>query len=403
MSSSNLSPVSAPRAYLTTEVRLHRDSAGRIRAAHNAAAYERWLPYREAFTRIAIVGRLSHDAVGDDGELVEGPGVEVRALPAYSGVAGLLRTLPALRRLIGGLGDRDAVFIGRIPEPLSILLSARARQARARFVTVLVIDPAQLGRGLWPGNRGRVAGRVLAGVTRRVIARSAAVVYVTRSWLQARYPGRPGTPTLSRSNVVLPDAAFVASPRSNLTALRTVRLVSIGTMGSESKGFDVMCRVVRILVDRGLDVRLTVLGGGSALPHTRAVAAAEGVDGRIEFTGHVDGADEVRRLLDAADVYVTTSRAEGLSRAAIEAMARGLPVVSTRAGGIEEVLDPADLAALDDAEAIAARIAELSTSAVERAEASARNLRVAHEIADSADPARLTAFLVDQFGIPASS
>ena len=83
--------------------------------------------------------------------------------------------------------------------------------------------------------------------------------------------------------------------------------------------------------------RLVLAGEGPMEPALRARAAALGLDGAVEFAGHLPR-PELRRRLDAATCLVLPSRSEGLPRLVIEAMARGRPVVGTRAGGIPELV-----------------------------------------------------------------
>src|SRR6185295_5901479 len=71
-----------------------------------------------------------------------------------------------------------------------------------------------------------------------------------------------------------------------------------------------------------------------ALRDLQEAARASGVEERIRFTGLLD--DTAPALL-AADVLVSVSAHEGLSLAHLEALAAGLPVVATAAGGTGEI------------------------------------------------------------------
>src|SRR5207247_3533876 len=78
----------------------------------------------------------------------------------------------------------------------------------------------------------------------------------------------------------------------------------------------------------------------------------------VEFLGQLDR-EGVQRALDRADVFVLPSLTEGLPRALLEAMARGLPAVATTVGGIPELL-PADwLVPPRNAVALARRLREV--------------------------------------------
>jgi glycosyltransferase involved in cell wall biosynthesis len=85
------------------------------------------------------------------------------------------------------------------------------------------------------------------------------------------------------------------------------------------------------------DLRL-VLAGPDKGDAERARRAAErlGLDGRVEFTGHVEK-EQLARLYRGAACLVLPSRYEGFGLPVLEAMASGTPVVTTTAGAIPEV------------------------------------------------------------------
>jgi glycosyltransferase involved in cell wall biosynthesis len=98
-------------------------------------------------------------------------------------------------------------------------------------------------------------------------------------------------------------------------------------------------------------VRLVVVGSGPLERKLRDLAASLGLK-RVLFTGW---RDDVPEILGGLDVFVLTSRREGLGSSIAEAFASGLPAIATRAGGIPEMIrhdedgllvDPGDVAAL---------------------------------------------------------
>ncbi|MEO6718060.1 MAG: glycosyltransferase [Novosphingobium sp.] len=89
------------------------------------------------------------------------------------------------------------------------------------------------------------------------------------------------------------------------------------------------------------DTQLALAGGGPDETMLRARAADLGVAGRVHFLGPLPHAD-LPELLSAADVFVMPSSSEGLANAWIEALACGVPVVTTPIPGALELLtDPA--------------------------------------------------------------
>ena len=90
------------------------------------------------------------------------------------------------------------------------------------------------------------------------------------------------------------------------------------------------------LIERGRDVRVLLVGTGSELTNLQAqVRASSELNGRVHFCGF---SDRIPELLNAMDIFVQASRAEGMSNTLLEAMATGLPLLATRVGGNSEVV-----------------------------------------------------------------
>jgi glycosyltransferase involved in cell wall biosynthesis len=84
-------------------------------------------------------------------------------------------------------------------------------------------------------------------------------------------------------------------------------------------------------------VRCVIAGDGPERARLERLAAERGAADRIRFLGHREGVGDV---LAALDLFVVTSRAEGMSNAMLEALAAGVPVVSTPVSGAGEALEP---------------------------------------------------------------
>ncbi len=94
-------------------------------------------------------------------------------------------------------------------------------------------------------------------------------------------------------------------------------------------------QVAARIAARRSDVTFLLVGGGPLENEVRASVSALGLSDRVRTPGfRPDG----RRLMSAMDVFLMTSQFEGLPIALLEAMSLGKPVVSTRVGGIPEVL-----------------------------------------------------------------
>ena len=379
------------RLYLATESRLHRGPDGRLRSPHPGDWAANYAPMLDHFDQVVVLARVAPVAHVSGG-LVEGPGVTVGALPNYEGVRQAGTRLLALTRAIRRIAaDADGYFAGKLPGLVASLVQLHARCQRRPFLANVVGD---LGAVLAAGTFGATAALLAPAaqlVLRRQVRAAAAVVYVSERHLQLAYPASATAPQLARSNVRLPRSAFASHDR-----LRAVgdpfRLVSIGSHEQLYKGHDVLLHALAVLAAAGPDVELHLIGAGRRQSDLRALCRDLGVAGRVTFHGQLPP-PRVRELLDACDLYVQPSRTEGLPRALVEAMARGLPCVGTDVGGIPELLAAEMIVPANDPVSLSHKIAEVARSAdLQRAHGRRNRIR-AREIATGADPKRYSAFL----------
>jgi glycosyltransferase involved in cell wall biosynthesis len=107
----------------------------------------------------------------------------------------------------------------------------------------------------------------------------------------------------------------------------------------------------------GDDVLVRLAGTGPATPDVKARVRELKLDGSWEFVGAYDGAVGCSAFMRTLDVFVLPSFAERTSKSVIEAMAHGLPIITTNVGGSPDLLTPdagilippGDSAALADA------------------------------------------------------
>ena len=125
------------------------------------------------------------------------------------------------------------------------------------------------------------------------------------------------------------------------------------------KGLDCLIDAFGLLHRERVEAELTIVGGGDFEDKLSAQARSLGLRDRIDFRGELPH-DDLPAVYAEHDVFVLPSLNEGMSNAVLEAMAAGLPVVTTPTGGAHELLDGAALfvAKRNPAE-IASRLAEL--------------------------------------------
>jgi glycosyltransferase involved in cell wall biosynthesis len=106
-----------------------------------------------------------------------------------------------------------------------------------------------------------------------------------------------------------------------------------------SKRVDVALDMTKVLLERHIDVRLTVVGDGPLRDDLVARARALSLGEHVVFTGFIDDRRHLRELYGRSHIFVLCTEMEGVSLAVQEAMAAGLAVVSTDRGALAHFLD----------------------------------------------------------------
>jgi glycosyltransferase involved in cell wall biosynthesis len=366
------------RVTVFSEFRCALDAEGCVATQNGMRAYAFWQRYLAVFSEVRVAARLSRGNVA--GAPVTGPGVSFVPLPTYSGPAQYVRTYASLVRAIRETCNDDSAFIFRVPSRLGALAAQELRRARKPYGIEVVGDPhdvfapGALRHPLRPFLR-----RKLTSDLRTVAARAAAALYVTNEALQRRYPA---SWMIGASDVDLTGQALANSwkqPKANQT---TFRIVTVGSLAQLYKGQDVLLAAIALCAQRGVDVRLVFVGDGRYRAGLEAQASRLGIADRTAFRGRLPAGAAVRAELDAADLFVLPSRADGLPRALIEAMARGLPCLASRVGGIPELLADEDLLVPGDVPRTAAQIEAVLRKPERRERMARRNLERAREFTE---------------------
>lgn len=176
--------------------------------------------------------------------------------------------------------------------------------------------------------------------------------------LRARFPAVADRVQLVRNGLELQRFPYREPEHTDAR----LRVAAVGRL-VEKKGFDVLVDAVAVLRDEGVEVRVELAGGGELEEKLRARIHRHGLTDRVRMLGPLPQ-DEVAALLRSSDVFAAPcvvgadGNADGLPTVLLEAMAVGVPCVSTAVTGIPEVVidgetgllrEPGDVAGLADA------------------------------------------------------
>ena len=149
---------------------------------------------------------------------------------------------------------------------------------------------------------------------------------------------RPDQVSVIRSGVRLaafedPDGGDDLRSRLGIPA-GTPLVTQVGNFKPQKAPLDFVRAAVEV-ARAAPEAHFLMVGDGPLRTRAEALAGDAGLEGRMHFTGW---SEEVPAVLAASDVAVLTSRHEGLPRAAVEAVAAGVPVVATAVDGTPEVV-----------------------------------------------------------------
>ena len=175
--------------------------------------------------------------------------------------------------------------------------------------------------------------KLLAGLFRRIWKIASAVVANSAGLADLAARFAPDLPIAVIPNGI--DTAFY-SPDPNRPAGPPYRILSVSRLITR-KRLDLSIRAIRAAVDEGADIELTIAGEGNLLPQLKQLAGNLRLADRIKFIGRIE-ADQMPQIYRSHHLFLMTSAHEGMSNAMLEAMACGLPVVTTACEGTEELI-----------------------------------------------------------------
>jgi glycosyltransferase involved in cell wall biosynthesis len=218
-----------------------------------------------------------------------------------------------------------------------------------------VIHGYLFGPNLFAVAAGRLAGVPVVAVAKRNVD----AFETPRQLLLQKLIHRTATHVTAVSAAVADTVVALGVPKSRVTVIPngvdvgrfpepigsrraapgTAGIPVIGSVGclAPRKDYATLLEALAELQARGRAFRAMLVGDGPERTTLESRARALGLEGRIEFLGE---REDVENLLACMDVFVLSSREEGIPNALLEAMAAGCPAVATAVGGTPEVLEP---------------------------------------------------------------
>lgn len=300
------------------------------------------------------------DAPQASGSRVRASNVRLAPLPYFPGPRQFYPRLPAMRARLRAWVEQCDVIHLRVPTPAAIFAFQLAR-ARHKPVFLLVVGDY---RALVPylpyrGLKKRLFNAYVAFEEWALrFMTNRALTFANGAALRAKHEAQGARVHETKTTTLL---LADVSTRTDTCASTPVRLLTVSRIDPR-KGLRVLPAAVAALAASGHDVALDLVGptigqiGDTERDAIRNAAAEFGVTDRVTLKGPV-ALDELMPLYRDYDLFVLpTQPGEGIPRVLMEAMAAGLPVITTNVSGIGSLITHGDnglLIAESSADAVA--------------------------------------------------
>lgn len=163
-------------------------------------------------------------------------------------------------------------------------------------------------------------------------------VHYVDSYLIKQYPTNGKVLVCPSVVIEVKNKSLILQYRKNLyndISSRTIKFGIIGYVNNNIKGIDL---AIKALASLKIDFELEIVGRGNH-DWLNDLLKKEEVENKVKFLGVIENRQKLFKWLDSLDIYLQPSRTEGMPRATLEAMSRGLPVISSNAGGLKALIN----------------------------------------------------------------
>jgi len=310
---------------------------------------EVWKRFTDNFGKLVVIGR-GRKVAGKISTLKLSSSMDVEFDLFYQ-IKGGLDYFKYKRQIIDKLTpyiQKAEYIVLRLPSSLGVIAAEICKKHAKKYLVELVGCPFD---SLW--YYGNIASKIMAPINahnnRKAVANASAVVYVTKEYLQKRYPNKGDI--INASNVIVDKFPVdVCEKHMNFLTRETSQrfMGMIGNIELPYKGYETLFKALSTVHD---NYKLIIVGGGNPIWITSLMEKYGLVD-KVELKGRINEREKIFEFLDQLDIYIQPSWTEGLPRGVIEAMSRACPVIASTAGGIPELVSADKLYAPKDYNAL---------------------------------------------------
>lgn len=335
--------------------------------------YQRYL---RVFEELRIANRVIDEPELKKGRiLVDDPRIEIHPLPIFHGPIEYAKIyFSAGRAMNNAVVGCDAAIL-RLPSTVAQRISKQVIKAGIPYATEIVFDACD-GADTANNLLEKVLWRIIDRQMRCTCAKADGEACVTEKYLQRRYYSKKPNHFENNYSTLNLDKSFFTSARQYpQKEVLTIAHVDLQIGLHSRKGTDIIIQALgKLKKQKGIIVNVKFAGDDwdGSTEKILNYAKEHGVDGQVACTGLLSRA-ELTAFLDNADLFVLPTKAEGLPRVIIEAIAKGLPTITTPASGNPELISVDYLVPFYDVATLAQKIELLVTNKEEYERVSKQN------------------------------
>lgn len=353
--------------------------------------------YLSVFDKLRFVIRVKEVySVSELGKFrikVTDPKIEIYPLDFFQGPIQYAKHYLSIRRKLNHVAHGCDVAILRLPSTVAFAVLPKLAAQNIPFATELVYDCYDDYK-----SENNIIYKILMKRMHdsqvNACKKAIGVAPVTAYYIQKHYPASINAIQSHYSSIELTDDFFY-KPRTypNEKECLTIVHVANQVQFNGRKGHIDLLNVLHILKKRNIVVKIVFIGEDyqCGIRKCKQLACELGIGSQVTFTGFLTYKDMRQQLLEG-DIAVLPTKAEGLPRVVIEAMAMGLPCVTSRVSGNPELIEDEFLFEYGDVVAIVSAIEKLVTDKHLYEEVSERNFNNSKEYAKSVLDERRTVF-----------
>lgn len=263
----------------------------------------------------------------------------VRSIPNFKGISKMFIHYSKMKKEVKQAVKNADIIIARLPSGSGSLAIKYAQQYHKPYIgEITACNWDSFWNYSW---KGKLIAPYYWLKQKRITRRLPFAIYVTKEFLQKRYPCEGKTTNCSDVELEKFDESVLQKRIEKIGLFKTSQKekIILGTVGAINVAYKNQAMVIRalpILQKAGYFCEYRLVGQGNSTELSK-LARKCGVSKQVKFLGSMSH-ELVFSEMDDFDIYVHPSNQEGLPRALVEALSRACPATGSNVAGIPELL-----------------------------------------------------------------